>query len=218
MGPGHVTALRHDLPLQTLRLMKHALTIGAALLLTGTAAEAQSGRMAGLPSPPPAASHASQVPVIVLQDGSVVADFGRGYERLIRACSAYSGGDWPGGQRRTRVVDRAPQGGSASRAPAAGGLQTAPGAGGLQPAPGMSAPPGAQGRTVGTSSVGQSSVGRSGTGRSSVGVSSGTGSTVGMSNGSLQSTHSGWRTAGPVYYDGACYAYDTHGRMRLIYR
>lgn len=198
-----------EVPVPNLRVMKLAFCITGALLLAASSAGAQSGRMAGLPSPAPAAR---QVPVIVLADGSVVADFGRGYERLIRACSAYSAGGWPAGRARRRVVDRAPQGGSASRAPGAGGLQTAPGANGLPAAPGMSAAPGSQAQSVRRSSVGQTSVGRA-----TVGMSNGSGSTVGMSSGSLQSTHSGWRTAGPAYYDGACYGHDSHGRLRLIY-
>lgn len=190
--------------------MKHALFITSALLLAASTAQTQSGRMAGMPSPAPAAT---QVPVIVLDDGSVIADFGRGYERLIRACSAYSRGDWPGGRSRGPVADRPPQGGSASRAPGAGGLPTAPGARGLPAAPGMSAPPGGHGRSVGTSAVGRTTVGRS-----SVGLSSGSTSGVGVSTGSLQSTHSGWRSAGPAYYDGACYARDARGRLRLVHR
>lgn len=194
--------------------MIHAMLIAGAMLLVGTVAQAQSGRMAGLPSPAPAPT---QVPVIVLDDGSVVADFGRGYERLIRACAAYSGTDWPGGRSR-HVPDRAPQGGSASRAPGAAGLPAAPGARGLPAAPGMSAPPGAQAGSTGTSSVGRSSVGRSTVGMSRVGTSSAGSSSVGVSNGSLQRTHSGWRSAGPVYYDGACYAYDARGHLRLIHR
>lgn len=189
--------------------MKLSLFITGAVLLASSTAQAQSGRMAGLPSPAPAAT---QVPVIVLGDGSVIADFGRGYERLIRACSAYSGGDWPGGRSRGPVADRAPQGGSASRAPGAGGLPPAPGARGLPAAPGMSAAPGVPARSA------ASAVGRTSVGLTSVGLSSGNKSAVGMSSGSLQSTHSGWRSAGPVYYDGACYAYDTRGRLRLIQR
>ncbi|MBA3889425.1 MAG: hypothetical protein H0X64_02745 [Gemmatimonadaceae bacterium] len=180
--------------------MRLACTIAGALLFAGASAEAQGARMATLPSPAPVAA---QVPVIVLRDGSVVADFGRGYERVIRACSA-SGGTWPGGQPRGHISDRAPQGGSAS---------PPPGANGLPPAPGMSASPGAQRASVGTASVGTTTVGRS-----TVGLSGTTASAVGTSNGSLQSTHSGWRTAGPAYYDGACYTYDAYGRLRLVQR
>lgn len=175
--------------------------IAGGLLVAAATAEAQSGRVATLPSP---AQETRQVPVIVLNDGSVVADFGRGYERLIRACSAYSGGVWPGGQPRGSIVDRAPQGGSAS-AP--------PGAKGLPPAPGMSAPPGAQRSSAGTSTVGSTTVGRA-----TVGMSGTGGSTAGAAGGSLQATHSGWRTAGPAYYDGACYSHDAYGRLRLIHR
>lgn len=195
--------------------MRYAFIIAGALFLAASPAMAQSGRMAGLPSP---SSGASQVPIIVLNDGSVVADFGRGYERLIRACSAYSGGSWPGGQPRGRIVDRPPQGGSASGAPGASGLPTAPGASGLPAAPGMSPPPRAQGRAVGTSSVGTSSVGTTTVGRSSVGMSASSGTAAAGSTGSLQSTHSAWRNAGPAYYDGACYAHDAYGRLRLIHR
>lgn len=187
-------------------------TVAFALLIAAPRAEGQSGRTGSLPSPTRAPA-ATQVPMIVLSDGSVVADFGRGYERVIRSCAAYSGSAWPAGQPRGRSANPAPQGGSASRPP---------GANGLPPVPGMSPPPGAQRpasvgtSTTGGSQVGRSTVGRSTVGSSAVGSSTAGTSSVGRSSGSLTPTHSAWRTAGPVYYDGACYVQDAYGRLRLI--
>ena len=163
--------------------------VAAGILLLAAPAAAQSGRMASLPAPRPAPQ---EVPVIVLDDGSVVADFGRGYERLLRSCTAHFGGTWPGGQARGRGAGAPPQGGSASRPPNANGLP---------PVPGMSPAPGGNRPTVGTTAVGKPTVGMS---------------SAGSAGGTLQPVHSGWRTAGTAYYDGACYTHDAYGRLRLI--
>lgn len=149
----------------------------------------QSGRIATLPSPRAGVSQSGgDVPIIVLRDGSVVADLGRGYERLLRSCAAYSSTRVrPGvGLQQARGLPPAPQGGSAS---------PAPGANGLPPAPGLSATPGGSTpRRVGVSSVA---------------------GTVGSTS-TLQRQGSAWRTAGPVYLDGACYTQGRDGRLRLV--
>lgn len=171
--------------------MTHAHIVGlaAALLVLAVPAAAQSGRIASLPAPRPAPQ---EIPVIVLDDGSVVADFGRGYERLLRSCSAYAGGTWPGGQARGRGASAPPQGGSASRPPNATGLP---------PVPGMSPVPGGNRPTVGMTAVGKPTVGMG---------------TAGSAGSTLQPAHSGWRSAGTMYYEGACYTHDAYGRMRLV--
>lgn len=83
--------------------------------------------------------------------------------------------------------DPAPQGGSASRPP---------GAGGAQPVPGLAAVPGLQ---------------------PAPGVPRAPGAAPSVGGGSLEPLHSGYRTAGRVYYDRACWMRDDHGRIRLIH-
>lgn len=83
-----------------------------------------------------------------------------------------------------------PQGGANSPPPAASGLPPAPGS---QPVPGLSPLPGA--------SVG-----------SYPGAKSGTAGTS-----SLEPLHSSWRTAGTVYYEGACFVRDRNGNPQLVY-
>lgn len=100
-------------------------TIGLLLVAVPVGVSAQSGRVGAMPAPAPA-RQADQTRMIVLNDGSVVADFGRGYERVIRSCDAYF---W--NARRVdaygRPIDPAPQGGSAQRPPGVSGLPPAPG-------------------------------------------------------------------------------------------
>lgn len=174
--------------------MRPAVLAGSigVLLVAGMPAvvAAQSGRVGAMPSPAPA-RQADQARMIVLNDGSVVADFGRGYERVIRSCDAYY---WNARHLDAygRPIDPAPQGGSAQRPP---------GANGLPAAPGQSPVPDQVGRT-------RLSTTRQGTAAPSAGATSGT---------TLQPRHSGWRTVGPAYYDRACYARDQRGRVRLIH-
>ena len=163
----------------------------ALALLAAAPLHAQRGRMAALPAPRPAAESMPAIPVVVLGDGTVLANLGRGRERLLRSCAVYQDRSWPSGVGRSQLPP-APQGGSAS---------PAPGAKGLPPAPGLSAPPGA----VGTSRVGVGSVGRT----------AGAGSTA-VGTGTLHRPGSSWRTAGPAYLDGACYVQGRDGRLHLV--
>lgn len=166
-------------------------TIGVLLLAAASGdAAAQSGRIGAMPSPAPVRP-SEETRMVVLNDGSVVADFGRGYERVIRSCDAYF--------RNARLVDAygrpidpAPQGGSGQRPP---------GADGLPPAPGQAPAPDQVGRT-------RLSATRQGTAPSSGAATPGS---------TLQPRHSAWRTVGPVYHDRACYARDQRGRLRLIH-
>lgn len=111
----------------------------------------------------------------------------RGHSRLIRPCSAYF--DAMG------TMGPAPQMGMSSPAPGANGLPPVPGLGptpGMAPAPGLQAAPGlspAPGQTP-------------------------TGSSTGTST--LRPLHSGWRTAGTVHIDGACYVRDRSGNLQIF--
>lgn len=152
-----------------------ALVLLALLLLVlATTAEAQSApRQAAIPAPKQSAEQAArprprvlpgeassrprqammpeparaetrvpgQPPLLMLRDGTVLIDLGRGYERVIRSCDAYL----------LPARDERPARGAGSS----------------------------------TSS-------------------------------SLKPLHDGWRTLGTLYYEGACYLTDRHGRLHLI--
>lgn len=100
-----------------------------ALVVAGLpgAANAQSGRAATLPSPPPSASTPHPWPTRVRDDGSVVVEVARGYEYVVRSCAYYVELVRQRRLSQRRAVQAAPQGGSGQRPPGAGGLPQAPG-------------------------------------------------------------------------------------------
>jgi hypothetical protein len=74
--------------------------------------------------------HPAPARYLILNDGTIIADLGWGYEQVVRSCQL------SGGQQQTWVSNPA-----ATAAPTAGGLQQAPG---WQPAPGHQPAPGQQ--------------------------------------------------------------------------
>lgn len=93
---------------------------------------------------------------------------------------------------------------AAGQPPQGGANSSPPGANGLPPAPGMQRPPGSQ-PVPGLSPLPGASAGSQAGAKSAAGTSS------------LKPLHSGWRTAGTVYYEGACFVRDRNGNPQLVY-
>ena len=158
----------------------------AATLGFSTDAEAQSGRVATVPSPPAAADTPAQWRTRVRDDGSVIVELARGYEYVVRPCAYYVNLLRQHRQAQRRAVQVAPQGGSGQRPP---------GAAGLPQVPGLPALPGNPGRAATT-----------GSGRAA------TTAEAARRNPAVPRVHS----SGLPYHNGICHVRDAYGRLRLI--
>ena len=158
----------------------------AAMLGGTTAAGAQSGRSATLPSASAPTRASDQWPTRVGGDGSVIVELARGYEYVVRPCAYYVELVRQRHQARLRAARMAPQGGSGQRPP---------GAAGLPQAPGLPALPGEAGRAAPATS-----------GRSP--------SSTGSSHRApaIPRVHA----SGLPYHNGICHVRDAYGRLRLI--
>lgn len=158
----------------------------AALLGSPAGAEAQSGRVATVPSPPAAAGTPAQWRTRVRDDGSVIVELARGYEYAVRSCAYYVELLRQRRQAQRRAVQVAPQGGSGQRPP---------GAAGLPQAPGLPALPGGGGHAA-----------TAGSGRAAAT------SAPARRNPAVPRVHS----SGLPYHNGICHVRDAYGRIRLI--